>query len=243
MRLVCVMNPTTINRFLLLTLGVSAALSGCMENTQSKSSGIGFKGNDVRGGQTVQHQFELSEDPPVKSETHFAAGRLAESQDDLARAVTQYESALHIDPHHRDAEYRLAVVQAKLKHFPEAIIAWKEYIKMTGEDATGYSNLGFCYELSGQMDEAEAAYKKGISRDGKNNPCRVNYGLMLVRLSRMSEGVVQLQTVLSPAEVHYNIASVYERQGNKEAARVEYQKALKADPKFDDAAVRMSELR
>ena len=59
-----------------------------------------------------------------------------------------------------------------------------------------------------RYDEAETAYLRGIERDPKNVPCRTNYGLMLARLGRTAEGTLQLQAVLTPAEVHYNLASV-----------------------------------
>ena len=47
--------------------------------------------------------------------------------------------------------------------------------------------------------------------------------------------MLQLQAALSPAEVHYNLGSVYEQQGKIEQARAEYQEAIKLDPKLIDA--------
>src|SRR5206468_3325539 len=97
--------------------------------------------------------------------------------------------------------------------------------------------------VSGQTDAAEEIFKKGIDRDPKCVPCRMNYGLMLARLGRTSEATLQLQTVLKPAEVHYNLASVYEQLHRTEEARMEYQKALKEDPNFRDAKVRLAALK
>jgi Flp pilus assembly protein TadD len=65
---------------------------------------------------------------------------------------------------------------------------------------------------------------------------------MLARTGRIQEGMSQLAEVLSPAEVHYNVASVYEQQGRTDDAREEYQKALDLDPKLWEAQSRLSKL-
>ena len=65
---------------------------------------------------------------------------------------------------------------------------------------------------------------------------------MLVRRGRVGEGKLQLGAVLKPAEVHYNLGSVYESQGHKEQAKAEYRQALELDPRFADAATRLGEL-
>ena len=188
-------------------------------------------------------KFETTEDPPLKAKTHFAAGQLAESQGDYKTAIEQYWTAVKIDGKYKDALFRLGIVYCHLQHYPDAIVAWKEYLKATGGDATGYSNLGFCHELAGQQAKAEESYRKGIAKDPTNNPCRVNYGLMLARENRLAEATLQLQVVLTPAEIHYNFASIYEHEGRMNQARVEYRKALDADPSFADAEIRLSMLK
>ncbi len=222
----------------LMLLAAVLLVAGCKSNkSSSKDTQAKAKPN------TDELKFETMRDPPIKAKTHFAAGQLAESRGNPNGAVEQYWEAARIDPKYKDAYFRLGVVYCQLKHYPDSIVAWKQYIKATNGDATGYSNLGFAHELAGQHDEAEKAYRKGIEKDPKNEPCRVNYGLMLARDNRMSEGVLQLQAVLTPAQVHYNLASVYEHQGRKEQARSEYRKALNIDPNLADAEVRLSVLK
>ena len=186
--------------------------------------------------------FDTEKEPPIKAETRFAAGQLAETQNNPVNAMKQYEEAVKLKPDHVQALYRLGVVQAQLKLYPKAIETWKRYIKATHESANGYANLGFCYELSADTKLAEGAYQKGIAKDGKNQPCRVNYGLMLARQDRMTDAITNLRAVLTPAEVSYNIGSIQETRGRKEQAKAEYQKALELDPSFDDARQRLAAL-
>ena len=187
-------------------------------------------------------RVEEADEPAINARTRLAAGQLAESQGNLAAAIKQYEEALKLDPKSRPVLYGLGLVQVQAKRFPDAIETWKRYVKVTDGSAGAYSNLGLCYELSGGRADAEAAYKKGIAKDPKNEPCRVNYGLMLARAGRVPDAIVQMQAVLTPAEVAYNLASVYEQQGRNELAKEQYRKALELEPDFKDAKARLAKL-
>ena len=100
-----------------------------------------------------------------------------------------------------------------------------------GQDAGGRRNA-----------DAESAYQQGIHRDPKNNPCRINYGLMLARLNRTNEAIIHLQAVLPPAQVHYNLASVYEQQGALARAKEELEKAIAANPNMTEAQNKLATL-
>ena len=222
----------------------TVCFAGCnASNNNSSQSIYGVSGDQAVSMNKERNDFETSEDPPIKADTHFAAGQLVEAQGDYAGAVKQYKEAIKLDPHQKKALYRSAICLSELKKFPEAIATWNKYIEVTGGEPNGYSNLGFCHELAGQIDQAESAYLRGIEKDPKNVPCRTNYGLMLARIGRTAEATLQLQTVLSPAEVHYNLASVLEHQSRKEAAKAEYRKALELNPNFKDAQTRLSALQ
>lgn len=187
-------------------------------------------------------EFERSKDAPINANTHYAAGQLAETQDAAGRAEEQYKKALSLDAKHKDSMYRLGVLYAKQRRFGEAMEAWNHYLKATNGDPTGYANLGFCLELAGRSDEAEAAYLRGIKKDPVNAPCRVNYGLMLARHGKFNEGMLEMQAVLPESAVRYNLASVYESLGRREQAKVEYKKALAADPQMKEAQARLEVL-
>lgn len=187
-------------------------------------------------------EFDKVKDPKINADTWFAAGQLHESQGSLPAAIDQYNQALRVNDEHHGALYRLGVLYATTRNYPEAIKTWKRYISVTHHSAVGYSNLGFCHELAGDTAEAERAYLTGIERDSDSAPCRINYGLMLARHGRIDDGIAQMRPVLSEAEVHFNVGSVHEGQGRKALARAEYQKALELDPKLKDASLRLQKL-
>lgn len=222
---------------------LAIGIGGCAD--QSGGSADGSKNVGVTEAQNLgaaRTTFETAEDPPFNAGTRFAAGQLAESQNQPDLALEQYREAIKIDPKHQQSLYRLGVLNTQTKQYPAAIEAWKQYVKVTNGNPTAYSNLAFCLEISGKGSEAEAAYKSGIKKDPKNEPCRVNYGLFLARTGREKEAIEQLSAVLPPAKVHYNLASVYETVGRADEARAQYRKALEVDPEFWEARSRLSRL-
>jgi tetratricopeptide (TPR) repeat protein len=222
-----------------LFLSTSLYVIGCAGD---KGGIQGINGSQASDMNAARSKFESSNDPPLTAETHFAAGQLNETQGNPVSAVQQYEEALKINPNYTQAMFRLGLLYSQLKQYPQALATWKRYTEATNNSAVGYSNLAFCQELSGDLGSAEQSYMMGIERDPKNQACRVNFGLMLARQGRIDEAKAQFASVLSPAEVHYNIASVLQQQQKYDAAKAEYHEAIKADPKFRDAQTRLAEL-
>jgi tetratricopeptide (TPR) repeat protein len=221
-------------------LGGALLINGCAGDKNGSANAPG--GKDLQEINAKRSDFESANDPPLTAETHFAAGQLNETQGNAALAIEQYEAALKLNPKYIPALYRMAFVYSQSRDFPKAIETWTRYIDVTNHSAIGYSNLGYCQELSGDADTAELSYQAGIEHDASSQACRVNYGLMLTRQGRIEEAKAQFGAVLSPAEAHYNIASVLQQQGKKDAARAEFIEALKTDPKLADAQTRLAEL-
>jgi tetratricopeptide (TPR) repeat protein len=225
-------------------LGFIAA--GCGGKAHEKNPNGDLTAVDSRDAQALNSErskFETSEDPPINAETYFAAGQLAEAQDSPQRAIQQYQLALKKDPNHQQALFRLGSVYATCKMWPEALATWKQYMKVTKQSPQSYANLGYCQELAGKPQDAEATYKAGIAKAPTDGGIRVNYGLLLARQGRIDEATQQLGKALKPGEVHYNLGSVYEQQGDFAKATAEYQTAIKLDPTLADARARLAALR
>jgi Tfp pilus assembly protein PilF len=219
--------------------------AGCSSSSKPKSADEARRLSQREADQLAKDNanFENAQDPPISAETHFAAGQLAEAQEQPGKALDQYKAALKVDPNYQPALFRMGEVYTQLKMFPDAVETWQRYIKLTNGAAEGYNNLAFTYEMARDPKNAEAAYKRGIARDPKDQACRTNYGLMLARQGRIAEATEQFSAVLKPAEVHYNLGSVFEQQGKSELARAEYQRALMIDPSLKDAKARLAGLK
>ena len=235
-------------RIAVAVLAASLVVAGCNRNKKPEDEQIAKSKYGLLNGSTsnsAENGKELASaapEPELNVDTRFAAGRLAETQDRLASAVAQYEAALRLKPNHVPSLYRLGICHTKMKQFEQAAGVWRTYIKATGDIPSGYSNLGFCYEMAGDVDNAEKAYKEGIQRDPNSLPCRTNYGLMLARHDRIAEAETQLSAVLKPDEVRYNLAAVYEQRGDTRQARQELKKAIEINPKNREAQTRLANL-
>lgn len=231
-----------MRRNTILLTAAACFLAGCATK-KDDAGGITAVPRDQANEMTAQHaRFDNVKDPKPTAQTHFAAGQLAESQGATVQAILQYNRALAADAKHLPSLYRLGVLYAQAQAYPDAIHAWTRYVKLTDSDATAWSNLVYCHELAGQPGKAEEAYRQGIARDAKSRPCRINYGLMLARLGREREAFDQLQVVLSPAQVHYNLASVCEQQGRKPDAIQHYRRAIELDADLVEARQRLAKL-
>jgi tetratricopeptide (TPR) repeat protein len=215
-------------------------ITGCANKNRQAISNVPEKDANALAAQ--KSNFEKAKDPPFTANTHFAAGQLAESQEAPAAAISHYQAALRVDRRHTASLFRLGVIYTKQKNFPYAIEAWKRYLKETKNEATAYGNLGFCYELAGRKEEAEKTWQAGIAKDPTNASCRVNYGLFLAREGRVVEARGQFKAVLTAAQAHYNMGSVFEQQGKKDEAKAEFRQALQLDVNMTDAKTRLAAL-
>ena len=231
-------------RALLLSAVLLGGTAGCGGGGPPRQDARQLNQNTSRDDKRIapRDEFEAGREVPISADTHFAAGQFAETQGNPTLAGEQYRKALRLNPKHRGALFRTGVLQVTQRKLAEAIETWNRYVAATDHDASAYANLGFAYELAGRTSEAETAYLKGIRRTPTNPACRVNYGLMLARKERFNEATIQLQTVLSEAEVSYNLASVYESLGRREQAKLGYRKALELSPDMADAQARLAAL-
>jgi tetratricopeptide (TPR) repeat protein len=214
--------------------------SGCA--SKDKKNRDGTRDDSTRTGHTPD-AFETGGDPPFNANTRFAAGQLAESQNQFDKAIQQYREALKLEPQRRDAQFNVAALLTRQRHFPEAVEEWQKYIEITNHAPEAYNDLALCYEGAGQIDKAEETYRASIARMPADPVCRNSYGLMLARQNRLSDAVAQLSVVRKPAEVSYNLGRVFEEQGKVEQAKAYYQEALKQDPTLRDAQARLALLK
>jgi tetratricopeptide (TPR) repeat protein len=220
-------------RKLTFSLLIMAAVAGC------KSGG----NDDVGTGVPLDAKVEPAVVVNPGASAHVAAAELALSQNNIAEAITQYNAALAKDPDNQKALYNLGTLYVYQRQFDQAISAWDRYVRVTANNATAWSNLGRAHELAGHWKEAEINYLRAIERDPQNKTARVNYGILLAKRDRVDEATKQLSAVLVPAEVHYNLGSVYELKKNYVKAKESFEKALSFDPELTVARQRLEQLQ
>ena len=241
-----------MKRIGLLSAALAASVVvGCDQNKKQPDPMSSQNKYKILSGSTAEQQadaqkhadaFNAMAEPELQADTRFAAGQLQESQERWDCAIIQYEQALRLNPKHVPSLYRMGVLHTKTKQYDKAVTWWQKYINATGGIASGYSNLGFTYEMAADVPNAEAAYRKGLEIDPKSQPCRVNLGLMYARNNRVDEAREQLAMCLSPAEISFNLATIYEQQGALVMAKTELKKALEQNPNMTEAQMKLATL-
>lgn len=240
-----------MKRIGLLSAALAASiLIGCDNNKKNDQMAAndkykilsGSTAEERAGAQKQADAFSAIAEPDLQADTRFAAGQLQESQERWDCAIVQYEQAVRLNPKHVPSLYRMGVVMTKTRQYDKAVGWWNKYIAATGGIASGYSNLGFTYEMAGDVANAEKAYQQGLAIDPKSQPCRVNLGLMYARNNRTDEAKENLAMCLSPAEVSFNLATIYEQQGAIALAKTELKKALEQNPNMTEAQMKLATL-
>jgi tetratricopeptide (TPR) repeat protein len=114
---------------------------------------------------------------------------------------------------------QLGAFYANQKQFDKSFAILDERLKMKPDDMTAIYGIGRTGALSGlQLDRAEKALKSYLASPPAVNP-------------------------IAPANVHFRLGGVYEKQGRKDLARAEYETALKLNPKLEDAKKALEVLR
>jgi tetratricopeptide (TPR) repeat protein len=106
---------------------------------------------------------------------------------------------------------QLAAFYANQKQFDKAWAILDARLKARPDDMNALFGVGRTGALSGQnLDRAEKALKSYIASPPTEN-------------------------AIPPANAHFRLGNVYEKQGKKDLARVEYNTALQLNPKLQDA--------
>lgn len=120
---------------------------------------------------------------------------LARRYDD---AIAAYQATLRIDARHVNARNGLAIAYAEQRDFAHAIAIWRDLtrdVTMASGPASAFlfSNLGYAYLLSGDLDAAQVALEKACLLDPLNHRAWQYLGEALVKLGQEERGQQMLR--------------------------------------------------
>jgi len=167
----------------------------------------GIMGGSV--GKAHAQAEEIRRLDPLKG--HQAAGRIAENQKKFDAAEAEYEKAAREFPQKKEPWLWRASLAAKQKQYARGFDILEGLLKAQPDDATVYFTIGRYGALTGErLDRSEECLKRYLQHQpGKDEPA------------------------LSSA--HYQLGMLYDKKGNREAARREWQQALAIDPNHSAA--------
>jgi tetratricopeptide (TPR) repeat protein len=83
-------------------------------------------------------------------------------------AISEYKTALRLDPQAKDVYYRMGTSQAELKKYDDAIASYLKEREQGGDDAALETALADAYEAKGMQQQAQEARNKAAQLKGQN---------------------------------------------------------------------------
>jgi tetratricopeptide (TPR) repeat protein len=151
---------------------------------------------------------------------HFARAWVAEREKDVATAEREYVAASTAAPDSAIAFSTLGNFYRRQKKWAEATTAFERVLVVKPDAYNAHLSLGGIAVASGQnLDRGEREIKEWLATAPKDAPI----------------GNVSI--------AHQWLGKIYEQQGKKDAARAEYQLALSANPKNEEAKKSLGALK
>ena len=139
------------------------------------------------------------------------SGELYESKQDWAKAQTMYQKALDLAPDNPIASNNLAAVIVRTGGNLNLALSLAQSARRNLPESPDIADtLGWVYYTKGIYDSSVDMFQEALKLGAKNN---------------RPEG----------AAFHYHLGLAYQKTGKAALARREWEKALKVDPKFQDA--------
>ena len=137
-----------------------------------------------------------------------------------------------------------------MQSFEQAILCYKEALKLQPDFAEAHNNLGVYLKEIGELEEALSHAKKAVKIKPDFAAAHNNLGICLYEVGRPEEAHVSYKRALKIkpdyADTHNNIGNIYKDCGQVDEAITSYKKAIELDPNcsgaFDNLGATYSEL-
>ncbi|MEO5341657.1 MAG: tetratricopeptide repeat protein [Magnetococcus sp. MYC-9] len=158
-------------------------------------------------------------------------------------ALACYRKALQAGHAGAELWFNYGNLQQKLAMIPEAIHSFRTALRLQPNLYPAHYNLGNLLRDQEQLEEAVHCYEEALHHNPHFLLAYRNLGNLLRRMGRHAEAIQRHQQALSlpgqtdqqRGESHYNLANALAAAGQNEAAKEQYQAALRQAPAQRDA--------
>lgn len=113
---------------------------------------------------------------------------------------------------------------------------WQSVVKANPKDPAAHVSLGFAYQQTGKLKEAEKEYLIALKLDEKNIGALYNLGLIYNVQKKLDEAISRFEEIVEQDPAHaltwYQMGTIRMKQENHKEAIVCFQNALQAEPAY-----------
>jgi len=151
-------------------------------------------------------------------------------------AITQFQSALQINPGYAEAHNNLGIAFSQTGRIDEAIAQYQKALQIKPDDAEAHCSLGIVFSKKGKVDDAITQFQLALQMDPDYAPGQFDLGNALLQAGKVDEAITRFQNVLQIrpgyAPAYFNLGEAFLEAGKLDEAIAYYQKAFatEADP-------------
>ena len=168
----------------------------------------GFMGGDME--KAHRQAAEVANINPFYG--YMGAAFLAQREKNFLAAAQAYEKAIGIAPDSTAGYLSLAALHQRQERWTDAFATYDRLLKRLPDDEGVHFYIGRAAAMSGQhLDRGEASLKRWLARPPRD------------------------ARQITVAGAHHRLGQIHEKNGRPDAARAEYEAALRINPKHDEA--------
>ena len=160
-------------------------------------------------------------------------------QNRLEVAISCYQEAIRLNPHHSEAHYNWAIALQRQERVEDAIQLLREALKHNPNFARACNNLGIALTHQNKVQEAIGYLQQAVHLDPNYAEAHNNLAIALALHGRHDEAIdgYRQALLLKPdfAEAYNNLAGLLLGQGQLVEAVANFQKALHYQPNLTTA--------
>jgi Tfp pilus assembly protein PilF len=163
-------------------------------------------------------------------------------------AITHYEKALALQPDFPEVLDDLGSLLGSRNRPAEAAKYLRRAVGLSPRNPVFRSDLAMALWHSGASDQAMVELETALQLNPELHTAHATLGLILLERGDLDGAMEQLGTALaqpdpSAAYLHFKLGEAFRRKGRREDALQEYEKSLRLQPDFPEAAQALAALR
>ena len=172
---------------------------------------------------------------PDSADAYYNRGNAYLKKNDNDRALADYDQAIKLDPKHERAYHNRSIIYYARKQYSRSIADDSEAIKIDPEEGEYWFSRGDTYAAVGDLDRAIADYTQGLKLNPKAGIVYNSLYSLYMKKADFDRAVeIESAAILvwqnEAAFVQRGIA--YSAKGVFDRAILDYDQAIKLDPKF-----------
>ena len=203
---------------------------------ESKSSGV--DDDDIR--QSVDAFLEVFKDETMRSGgALIALGAALQVTGKIDDAMTAYQEAVELEPHHIDVHLTLGAMLENQGKLNDAMKHYRKAVEIDPHDALAHNCLGNAFKREGYLRKAMEQFYEAVQADPDSPDGYLNLGRGYQDAGYYKEAVDLYENALeidpNSAESHHMIGRAMAEIGNGPEALNHYRKAVELNPGLAEA--------